>query len=224
MQKSVIFIAGLVLVMLFGCKKKEYDLDMHYDYYPMQRGTYQIYDVIERNYLSNGQVNQLNYQLKTVIADTFIDNGGKTHYEFHRYKRPTASDEWVFSDLWTTYRNGNAQELVEENERMVKLIFPISKTTTWDANAYNLQSTQNCVYQNLFQPKTFNGLTFDKTVTVLQEEEHNLIMYRKKFEVYAKGVGLVQKHYQHYNISYFDTTNIETGKDLYYSIVAHGVQ
>lgn len=223
-RKRIIF-SLFALLMLFSCKKKDVAaVDMHYDYFPLQQGTYQVYDVIERNYLSNGQVVEYLYQLKTVIGDTFIDNGGRVNHEFKRYKRLTESDDWSLADLWTTYRNGTALELVEENERMVKLIFPISKTTKWNANAYNTLAAQNCLYKDIFESKSFNGLQFPTTVTVQQEDEHNLIMYRKKYEVYAKGVGLVKKHYQHYSISYFDTTQIETGKDLYYTLVSHGIQ
>ncbi len=219
-------VVSIVLVVCFvACKKTEVEpVDMNYDYFPLQKGTYQIYDVEEINYLSNGQVNTSIYQLKTVIGDTFIGNGGQLNYEFKRFKRANELEEWTYSDLWTTARFNNNLELVEENERKVKLVFPFGKNKSWNENAYNTLDPIVCKYEDLFVEKQFNGLAVGKTVTVRQEDEFNLIMYRKKYEIYQKGIGLVKKHYQHYDISNFDTTNIQMGKAVYYSIVSYGVE
>lgn len=223
-MKKLLYISCLLALVFFSCKKETIEVDRNLDYLPFQKGTYQIYDVIERSYLSNGSKIEKFYQLKTVIQDTFIDNSGRITREFGRYIRDTPQDDWVYSDLWTAYKSNTAFELVEENQRTVKLVFPITPKTTWDINAYNIEPKLTASYTDLFNGKTVNGLNFENTATVVQEDEFNLIMFRKKYEIYAKNVGLIKKHYQQYEISNFDTTNIRTGKDLYYTIVSFGIE
>ncbi len=220
-----IFLLFIVAIVLFSCKKKETELpDMHYDYVPFKKGIYQIYNVLERSYLSDGTRIEKQYQLKTMLTDTIIDNEQRENRQFVRFKRDNALQNWVAKDVWMAYKSKQNFQLVEENERLVKVSFPVRKSHSWDINAYNVHPKQMLNYNDLFQSKTINGFVFPETITVLQEKEKNLIMFRNKYEIYAKNVGLVYKYYQHLDISNFDTTNIRSGKEIFYTIVSFGVE
>jgi len=59
---------------------------------------------------------------------------------------------------------------------------------------------------------------------VEQEEFFSLIDYRRKYEVYAKNVGLISKFYKDLKISGFDTTNVQSGTELFYTFIGYGFQ
>ena len=119
--------------------------------------------------------------------------------------------------------NSNA-ELIEENERIIKLKFPVNSYTNWNANVFNSSSSLECFYEQIHSPKIINGLFFDSTATVNQGSDRNLIRFYKKQEVYAKGIGLVYKYYKDLNISNFDTLSITTGKELFLRPIQYGIQ
>ena len=134
------------------------------------------------------------------------------------------TDTWEISDVWTTVRNNNNIELTEENQRKVKLVLPPNNFTIWDANAYNTLNTMNCFYEDIHQPFSINSFSFDSTIKVQQEDVLNLVSYRKKYEVYANHVGLIQKYYKDLVISNFDTLNISSGIELIYNCIDFGFE
>src|SRR5690606_7865171 len=154
----------------------------------------------------------LHYQLKTVVGEVVTDNEGREAHKFMRYKRDTVSDPWQLSDVWMTIIADHRAELVEENQRIIKLVFAPTKDKLWNANAYNVYDDLECYYDEIHKEYTLNGHVMDSTVTVEQDDELNLIEYRRKYEVYAKEIGLVKKHFRDLKINNFDVTNISEGK------------
>jgi hypothetical protein len=162
------------------------------------------------------------YQLKCVIEDTFTDNAGRLAFNYVRYKRTNSTEPWAQADLWSTTVFNNKAELVEENQRIVKLVFPISEFTTWNANQFNTDIKLNCSYDELHVPKAINGFSFDSTLVVEQEDKRNLIEFKRKYEVYANRVGMVKKYYKDLQISNFDTLNIKSGKEIFMTLTNFG--
>ena len=213
---------------LFSCGKEESNspLKFYETYYPLESGVYVDYYVQEINHddLSSIPHDTLNYYLRTLIEDTVIDNEGRLSYKYIRYTRIDTNDIWQISDVWTTIMNNNKIELTEENQRMVKLIFPPKEYTTWDANVYNTLNSMNCIYEDIHEPYSINTMDFDSSVTVIQEDVLSLVSYRKKYEIYANHVGLVKKSYKDLEISNFDTLNITSGTELIYNCIGFGIQ
>ena len=69
-----------------------------------------------------------------------------------------------------------------------------------------------------------NGVSFDSTLVVEQEDFFSLIDYRRKYEVYANNVGLIQKYYKNLVINGFDTLNVKSGDELFYNCIGFGFQ
>lgn len=212
------------LTLLFSCKKETSTTNLHYDYFGMEKGRYVIYDAKEITHLSNQSKDTVHYQLKTVIGDTVHDNSGRVGYKYRRYKRATPADEWNLADVWFIIIADHRGELVEENERIVKLVFAPTADKEWDGNAYNTNGELIYGYENLHVPMTINNIQLDSTIKVVQEDVFNLIQWRKKHEIYAKNIGLVRKHYQHLNISNFDVTNVSTGKEFFLEMNQYGYE
>jgi hypothetical protein len=180
-MKACLLIFSIVSVsalFFFGCKKNE-EVDFHTDYYPVKKGKYIIYQV-QDIVIDQGvdQYDTTNVFIKAIIGDTFIDNEGRVANRYERWFGPTASGPWTLVDIWTTIVANNRAELVEENDRKIKLVFAPTEYKTWNANAYNTLNDQDCYYSDLHVPFSIGGYDFDSTVTVLQDyTTPNLIEY-----------------------------------------------
>jgi len=227
MKASNYFIfLGVLLLALAGCKKNPVP-DFHYEYFGLEEGRFVIYDVIE--IVHDDALNQhdtLIYQLKTVWADTFVDNQNRVAREFHRYVRATDGDPWVVQDIWTGIIDGIRAELVEENQRIVKLIFAPTQNKVWDANAYNQNEEQICYYRDIHGDTTIDNTSFDQTLVVEQEPFNSLIDSVHGYEMYAKDVGLIYKYERdlHYQINQQSQIYLNKGTEKYYRFVSAGIQ
>lgn len=211
------------ILCLFSCKKKEdTKINLHYEYFGVEQGRYVVYNAREISHLSNGTSDTVDYQLKTVIGDTVHDNAGRIGHKYFRYKRSSPSESWNLSDVWFIIITDNRGELIEENERIVKLVFAPENYKVWDGNAANTNGKMEYSYEDIHTPLNLNGIYMDSTLKVVQEDVFNLIQWRKKHEIYANNIGMVKKHYQHLDISNFDITNISTGKEFFLEMTAFG--
>jgi hypothetical protein len=218
-----ITLIGLFAVILLACKKDPVP-NFHREYFGNEQGQFVVYDVMEITHdQALAQHDTVYYQLKTVWGDTVIDNEGRVAREFNRYTRAVVSDPWQFSDLWTGLIDGIRAELMEENQRTVKLVFAPTLSKSWDANAYNMQGELDCYYREIHQDTIINGNSFDSTVTVEQDDFTSLIDTVRKYEVYAKGVGMVYKHFKdnHYQ---FTSSEVVNGKEVYMTFVSSGYE
>jgi hypothetical protein len=213
-------------LLLNSCKKELVNSNqfLYTSYFELKTGKFIEYDVMEITHDENAsnQHDTSYYQLKCIIEDTFTDNVGRLAYNYVRYKRANSAEPWLQADLWSTTIFNNKAELVEENQRIVKLVFPISEFTTWNANKFNTDAKLNCSYDELHVPKAINGFSFDSTLVVEQEDKRNLIEFKRKYEVYANRVGMVKKYYKDLQISNFDTLNIKSGKEIFMTLTNFG--
>lgn len=223
--KNIVLIT-CILTVLFSCDKffNTPSPLQHRDYFPLNSGRYMEYEVMEITHdeLSSIQSDTSRYLLRCEIQDSFMDNSGRLAWEYVRFKRDNANQSWSQSDLWTVNLTDNKAQTVEENQRMVKLVFPIGPLTLWDANQFNTDPKLTCRYDKIHEPLSLNGFSFDSTLRVEQENSRNLLIFRRKYEIYANKVGLIKKYYKDLNISNFDTLNIRSGKEIYMTLIGYG--
>lgn len=225
--KSILI--SLLLLQIAGLTSCEKDLVnnselLYSSYYELKTGKFVDYNVIEIIHDEDASIQHdtLMYQMRCKLEDTTIDNSGRIVYKYVRYKRLNNSDPWEVKDLWTTVIDNNKAELVEENQRIVKLIFPVSTFAEWNANQFNVDSKLTCSYKNIHKSRNINSLSFDSTLTVEQENKRNLIEFKRKYEVYANHVGMIRKYYKDLAIDNFDTLNIKSGKEIFMEITNFG--
>jgi hypothetical protein len=224
-MKQILFIILTITLFIISCKKETETVQLHKDYSPMIEGRFVIYDASEITH--DDDVNQhdtVHFLLKTVIGQVYYDNEGRAGREYLRYTSTDSAATWQLKDVWTTFSDGNRLELVEENERMVKLLFAPTLSKEWDINAYNTRSKQNASYSSVHKSFQLNGKTFDSTVIVEQANFFSLVDLKRQNEVYAKGVGLVSKYYKDLTIENFDSLNVKKGKELYYNCISFGIE
>jgi hypothetical protein len=223
-MKHFFGITIIATALLMGCKKSE-PVDMHYDYFPLEEGRYITYSVREINIDDAlGLDETLNYYIKAKIGDTIMDNEGRIARRYERYFRDSLNQPWVLQDIWTGILASGRAELVEENQRTIKLVFAPDKYKEWNCNAYNTIDALDCYYSNIHEPGSINGFSFESTVTVEQEDYSNFVDYRRKYEQYAKGIGMYYKQFTDFRISGGNQSNVVKGKEIIMQLIDYGVE
>ena len=185
----------LFVVILFSCKKKEETFDLGTDYFPIRaQGTYIIYDVQKITYGASGP-DTSNYQLMEMTGDTATLNG-QLYHKVWRYTRPNSSAAWPVQpdSVWQEYNNSVQAVKTENNVKFIKLVFPIEENKTWNGNVMNISSSDDYTMKNVDRSYTVNGHYFSKTLKVVQSDDTSYVNEDQRYEVYAKGIGLIDKY------------------------------
>ncbi len=179
-----------------SCSKDEpAEVDLGHDYFPLNIGHWIEYQVDSmRVRLVQGTVldtTLYSYPLREVLVEDITDAEGRPAQRVIRYFRD-ANNTWLPKDVWWQARDNVRAERSEENLRRIKLVFPPRVGTEWNTNATNIEDEFGLEYGEVDQPFSVNGLSFDKTVTVVGTFPNNIIETRNYLERYAKGVGMIQ--------------------------------
>ena len=200
MKNLITFI--LLSILTVGCNKEDekvVELKSTSEYYPLTIGSWYVYDVdsiFYNDFTDPITIDSLSYQVKEELTDTFYDLEGTLSYKITRSKRsaPDSIDistkSWELFDIWSVKRAGGNIQRVEENNRYVSLIDPISEGNDWNGNAFNDQSKWDFTYENVGDP--FNEYS-DALIVNQKFFTDNKYFYQNYKEVYAKGIGLVSR-------------------------------
>ena len=124
---------------------------------------------------------------------------------------PDDTTAWLIKDIWFATRTATRLEVVEENLRFIKLVFPPYEEATWKGNLFinaidDLAWYADWEYEftGVDESKTVGGISFAKTLTVLQiDYSENRLEYIYGLERYATKVGLIYKELIHLERSTF---------------------
>ena len=205
-----------------GCENKTeiVPFEQGANFLPLKKGKYLIYDVDSTVYdvldpmfhTVDTTTGKVSFQLKEVIADTLKDARGRLSYKIERYRRATATDEWLLKDVWYATRDGNTIERVEENQRFVKLVLPITASTVFNSAKYLDPYTDLTIgnetirqaylqweskYTDIDKPATVLNRAYDSTMTVTYvKNTDKVIDHRYYYEIYARNVGMIYKRFE----------------------------
>ena len=137
--KAAPILTVFTLLFFSSCKKEtELPVDMGYKYFPVNTGHWVTYDVDSISYNDfTGQVDSFTFQIREVVESVFTDNEGRETQRLERYKRWNDTSAWFLKDVWMVNLTATTAEKVEENIRIIKLIFPPKDNEKWDGNLYN---------------------------------------------------------------------------------------
>jgi len=178
--------------------------------------------------------------LRQVWDSSFVDNEGRAARRMASYYRQNLSDPFDIHPPVMSYyvKTVEKVELISDNLRTISLVFPIVNDKKWHGNSYIASEYEDYTLYNdwLFYytksglPANINGVSFPKTVTILQNDYENLIERIYAEEVYADGVGLIYKKWTDLNLQTSDLSgyvDIEwperanQGVDISWQIIAH---
>lgn len=226
MYKFILLI--VVISIVFSCKKEnplsdESSSDITIAYLGDASGNYVIYDV---TYILHDEEVDLHdttqFVYKIAIGDTISENDGSLANKYIRYNWNVMTSQWDVIDVWKIKRDKKYGILIEENQSIIKLHFPVRENFSWNANKFNNQDSIYYKYKGIHKSISLNGVIFDSTVTVEQENYFTLVDLKRKKEIYAKGIGMISKYYKDLRIKNFDSTNVQKGEEWYFTIKSFG--
>jgi hypothetical protein len=197
----------IILFLALGCSSKEpAPVPVVSDYLPLKRGVFQIYSVDSIVVKQNAET-AYNFELKTLVTDSFPNAEGGYTYVIQRFKRVMSSSPWTALGSWSARANAFQAVVNEGNISYVKIEGPLVNGKAWNGNAFNiLGGTEKCLDRDshtcdiywiasFAKPYTpSSGRTFDNTVTIVQNDNKDLIVAQdKRSEVYAWRTGLVYR-------------------------------
>lgn len=196
-------IALVISSLFFACQKDNSaasTIDIGYGYAPDKIGFYIVYDCDSIVYNSfTKKIDTFKFQTKEVIESNYTDNADRPTQRIERYRKnysktiPYSAMAWTLKDVWAANKTNKSFERVEENERFVKLTFPVDKNNTWNGNAFNTMGEWNYKYVDAHVKRTLAGTNFDSTTQVVQINKETLIDKKYYVEIYAKNVGMIYK-------------------------------
>jgi hypothetical protein len=207
-MKNLIILA-LVIFATFACKKKVEDPpDLGYDYAPNTIGKYVVYDVDSVVYDDfKNDTSYYKYRIKEKLEEVYIDNEGRNAIKLVRYIKQFSDSvsydnmTWLVKDVWNYTKTATTLEVVEEDVRFTKLIFPVKEESTWNGNANNTIGDWEYKYTYIDKNEMINGTTFENVLMVTQKDDKNKNAIHREYyvEKFAKGVGLVYREIKDLN-------------------------
>lgn len=186
--------ALLLLLFIGGCQPATNNpVDTGVDYFPLEPGRYVIYNVEEQHYALNALPVQRSYQLKEVIGPAYTDVTGQTAYSLRRYRRAVETQPWQADSLWSAHVTATEAIRTENGRDLVKLVFPVSDQLRWNGNRRNTLGEDEYEIRNNDKPFRVLTTQYDRTVTVVAQDDSTLLARDKRMEVYARQVGLIHK-------------------------------
>jgi hypothetical protein len=218
MKKQNNFII-LFLIIISSCKPINYvNEDYHSKYFPIELNQEKEFLVTNINHSSFGK-DTVTYYLKEVISEKFLNLEGDSAYRIERFWKTDSANNYEIKDVWVANKSLNFAQLVEENIRFTKLIFPFDVDVVWDGNAFNNQQSQEYRIESINIPYNVNGLSFDSSITVIQNYKSNLLEYENSKEIYVIGVGLVYKEEIEVLINSADSNDFSQGYEFYQELI-----
>lgn len=209
MTRYRLSILACAILLITSCKKDDpVNVDVGYGYFPGEVGSWIIYDVDSTrwdDFEVPMKVTNYKYQIKEVIESTFLDAEGRETLRWERYKWDTITDAWIIKDVWMANKTATTVEMVEENERFIKLIFPVKLTKIWDGNSANILEEWDYQYTEVDVARTIGGLSFDSTLVVSQQDYDPYIFKDFFEEYYAKNIGMIYRKGLHWEKGNADT-------------------
>jgi hypothetical protein len=174
-------------------------LDAGYAYFPLKKGIFQVYSVNEIHYTAIAPPETSDYELMTEVVDSFPGPEGYT-YVIMRSRRSSASESWTILDTWSARKTDTRVIVSEGNTAFVKVIFPPRSGTRWNGNAFNTLGDDEYALKETDRPAEVNGMTFEKTLTVEQEQNEDLVVFNdQRSEIYARDAGLIYREIKQLN-------------------------
>lgn len=211
-KKSIYFL--LLTATLVSCSKESTTLSFEdaRQYYPLKTGKYIIYRVDSIVYVNLGTKKEIKSAIvQEKIDSTEKDNLGRLCYKIVQTTRNSVdTNKWEFSGTYRVIPTTRGIEVIQHNQRFIKLVSPVIKDFKWMGNAY-INTTGNTElsylnnweynYQEIGTPQKINNVTFSDCINVLQSNDTTGNPANRNFfseinysrEIYARDIGLIFK-------------------------------
>ena len=227
MSRVVSFLLISAVIGLYACKEStESPDDFGYNYFPVEIGrfvSYQVDSIFHDDALDVHDT--VRFYLKEQYESIFNDASGRETYRIERFKKDSLEHDWILKDIWFANVTTTTAERVEENVRYLRLAFPVRETTTWDGNSMNMESEWEHEYTSIDEPQSVLGVLFDSTLVVSQRDELNFAEREFGAELYARGIGLIEKELVLLEFQNLNPNSLPaSGVEVHWQAIAYGIE
>jgi hypothetical protein len=223
MKKVIKLFIFSIFISSCGESEKPIAPDFGYDYAPLEVGSYFIYQIDSIYYDDFANtIDTFRFQLKEVIDSAYTLLDGQQGYRLERFKRSSPSLNWRISDVWFVYRTNQQLVRVEENQPIVKLVFPVKLRSEWNINAQNTFDSTVAEITEIVTNYTLNQLVLPQSATVTVQDEENLIERKLNTEIYTRGIGLSAAYFKDLRTQV--TGQIVRGIDYRKELIEYGME
>lgn len=203
-MRKVVLLLLICALFLAGCKKDDLleSINYGYEYYPLSIGDSAQYEVEKITWNDfNQTIDTSRYFLCEYVESATMNNAGDSLFRIEQWVRESADSSWEISRVDYAFKTRIQAFRVDNNVTYVKLVFPFAEQDTWDGNLYNAlgEKKYKCT---AIGPVTIENRRYENSVTITQEYFVTLINSDIEKEVYAKGVGLVERSIMHVDKTY----------------------
>lgn len=226
MKHFLKYFIGIIAIAAVSCDSSNEPIlsETGKDYYPLQKNLFQIYDVSEIRY-QLGIPETLAYELKTLVADSFLTVDGDVEYVIYRSQRNSGETEWTYLDTWSARINNQEAIMNEENISYLKIKFPLFPGTVWNGNTYNTYDKDEYTLEEIDKPYTINQESFPDCIVVQQSDNEEYIVFLdQRQEIYAMHVGLIYKETTQLRYYQGGQQIVESGVIYKQAIKAYGLE
>jgi hypothetical protein len=169
--------------------------DFGLDYQPLQVGLFWEYAVEETEIFGERDEESRSYFLKDEVDYFFLNAQNEQVFVLKRSKS-VDKQTWIQEGNYALQVRNYTLIRNYQNTQTVNLLFPPVKGVKWDGMVLNSKDADE--FEIDFAGNiTVGQQTFSRAIRVLQEEDDDLITFRdNRYEVYAKGVGLIEQYYE----------------------------
>lgn len=218
----------LISILLFqGCAEEPLQpspLEAGAGYFPVGANQTRIYEVEEIN-INLAGFDTLNYLLKEVLIDSFINQANQVTYRIEREKDFLDGAGYRFDEIWTVTKTNQHVVVSESNLGLLKMVFPVIDGLEWDGNTFNGEREAIFSMNYLTNDTTINNQLYSDVLRVtLAEIPQNLTGIDERYEFYVPNIGLVAKDYTTLKYCTRDCTAdfvIESGSVLKQSLISY---
>ena len=195
-SRNFLIYLGLWVALLLGSPGCERSTSPEpasgYDYFPLISGQSAEYEVTETTYALAQSPSIRTYKVRETTGVPYTDASGQSVYPLERARR-NQQGEWDVDSVFLAWRTVNQAVRVENGATWVKLQFPTYEGTRWNGNAFNTQPEQTYQITALNKALKTSFGTYDKTLTVVEQNDSTLLSLRRSQEIYAENIGLIQR-------------------------------
>lgn len=185
MNRIFPFFIVLLLYLFTSCEREieESQVNLGYDFQPLEIGLFWIYEVDQTNYFGENDTEQEFFFYQDRIRSFYTNQEGEQVFIVQRSKSAERTN-WSSTLEYTLVQRGRSLVRTIENQALVTMIFPPKNGLTWNGN----------IYRNEIEDE-FEVINSVNSIRINQENSDDKVTYRDiRYEVYDKSVGLVEKY------------------------------
>lgn len=194
-------------------------------YQPLRIGLFWVYQVTEKVYFGEGDVEENTYYMRDRIVDIHQNQEREHVYVLNR-ESSTDRINWQ-NKLAFTYTLSRGRLIRQvENLITIPLVYPVEFQSHWDGNGMNSLSAETFTITHK-GPYVLEQRNFEDTVKVTQSEDDDEVTFRdNRYEVFAANVGLIESYYE--VLSYCSRSDclgeqiVQNGRFTHLKLLTHG--